>query len=96
MPGWLIFLVIQQATATVGDDEVVAGGSDPPDYDEVVSTKNTETTDAFSSCVVHVKMGTAHTGAGLNVMTQALCAKDGSLPQGLTIQNAYTELHSGS
>ena len=29
-------------------------------------------------------------------MTQALHAKDGSLPQGLTIQNAYTELHNGS
>ena len=29
-------------------------------------------------------------------MTQALHAEDGSLPQGLTIQNAYTKLHSGS
>ena len=29
-------------------------------------------------------------------MTQALHAEDGSLPQGLTVQNAYTELHSGS
>ena len=41
-------------------------------------------------------MGTAYTGLGLNVMTQALCAEDGSLPQGLTIQNAYTEMHDGS
>ena len=29
-------------------------------------------------------------------MTQALWAENGSLPQGLTVQNAYTELHSGS
>ena len=29
-------------------------------------------------------------------MTQALCTEDGSLPQGLTVQNAYTELYSGS
>ena len=30
-------------------------------------------------------------------MTQALCtATDGSLPQGLTVQNAYMELCSGS
>ena len=29
-------------------------------------------------------------------MTQALCAKDGSLPQGLTVQNVYTELHNDS
>ena len=27
-------------------------------------------------------------------MTQALCTEDGSLPQGLTVQNAYKELHS--
>ena len=29
-------------------------------------------------------------------MTQALCVEDGSLPQGLMVQNAYTELSSGS
>ena len=38
----------------------------------------------------------AHTGEGINVMTQALCAEDGSIPQGLTVQNAYMELHTGS
>ena len=32
----------------------------------------------------------------LNVMTQALCTEDGSLPQGLTIQNAYTKMPNGS
>ena len=41
-------------------------------------------------------MGTGHTGEGINVMTQALHTEDVSLPQGLTVQNAYTELHSGS
>ena len=29
-------------------------------------------------------------------MTEALHAEDGSLPQGLTVQNAYMELCSGS
>ena len=29
-------------------------------------------------------------------MTQALCVEDGSLPWGLTVQNAYTELRKGS
>ena len=29
-------------------------------------------------------------------MTQALCVGEGSLLQGLTIQNAYTKIHSGS
>ena len=36
------------------------------------------------------------TAEGINVMTQALCAEDGSLPQGLTVQNAYMELRDGS
>ena len=78
------------------DDKVVVGRSDPTAYDEVVTTKDTETIDAFSSHIIHVKTKTAHTGMGLNVMTQALHAKDGSLPQGLTLQNAYTLLCSGN
>ena len=41
-------------------------------------------------------MRTAHTGEGINVMTQALCAEDGSLPQGLMVQNTYMKLHSDS
>ena len=62
------------------DDKVVAGESDPSEYDEVVTTKDTETIDVFSSCVIHAKTGITHTGTGLNVMTQALCAEDRSLP----------------
>ena len=41
-------------------------------------------------------MRTAHTGEGINVMTQALHAEDGSLPQGLTVQNVYMELQNDS
>ena len=41
-------------------------------------------------------MKTTQWGEGTNVMTQALCVKDGSLPQGLTVQNNYTELCNGS
>ena len=41
-------------------------------------------------------MRTAHTGEGINVMTHGLHAEDGSLPQGLMVQNAYMELCSGS
>ena len=78
------------------DNKVAAGESDSSEYDEVVTTKDTKTIDAFSSHIVHVRMGTAYTGMGLNVMTQALCTEDGSILQGLTIQNAYTELHNGS
>ena len=89
-------LVVWQVTATVEDDKFVAGGSNPTDYDKVVTTKDAETIDAFSPHVIHAKTGTAHTGMRLNVMTQAIHAKDGLLPQGLTIPNAYTELCSGS
>ena len=75
---------------------MTAGESDHNEYDEVVTTKDTETIDVFLSCVIGVRKGTAYAGVGLNVMTQALHAEDGSLLQGLTIQNAYTELHNGS
>ena len=78
------------------NDKVAAGESDTSEYYEVVTTKDTKTIDAFSSHVIHARMRMAHTGEGINVMTQALCAEDGSLPQGLTVQNSYTELHNGS
>ena len=35
-------------------------------------------------------------GEGINVMVQGLWTQDGSLPQGLTVQNMYTELRRGS
>ena len=58
--------------------------------------RNTETIDAFSSHVIPIKVEKVYTGECFNVMTQALQTKDGSLPQGLTIHNAYTELRKGS
>ena len=69
------------------------GKSDPSEYNKVVTTKDTETINAFSSNVIHARMRT-HTGEGINVMT--LQMEDGSLLKGLTVQNSYTELHSGS
>ena len=77
------------------DDKVAAGVLDLTEYDELVNTKDTEMVDTFSSCIIHVRMRTAYTGEWLNVMTHALCAKDGSLPQGLVAQNAYTEMCDG-
>ena len=59
-------------------------------------TKNAETIEPFSSHVVPVKAGRAYTGEHINVMVQALQTEDGSLPQGLTVQNMYTELRQGS
>ena len=42
------------------------------------------------------KMGKAYLGEGINVMIQALQAKDGILPPGLTVQNTYTKLRKGN
>ena len=39
-------LAVQWATATVENGKVAAGESDPSDYDEVVTTKDTETINA--------------------------------------------------
>ena len=65
-------------------------------YNEVVLTKNTGTIDAFTSHVIITNAGTAHTSKRINVMTQALCIEDSSLPQGLMVQNAYIKLRKGS
>ena len=95
MPGWLISYQVHRMTdVMVGDKLMVEPSSD--DYDEVVFTQNVETIEAFSSHVMQVRAERAHTGGHINVMTQALRAGDGSLPQGLTVQITYTELRQGS
>ena len=78
------------------DDKVATKRLDPTKYDEVVNTKNSKMIDAFSSQILPARTKTAFTGARLNVMTQALCAGEGSLPHSLMVQNAYTEMHNGS
>ena len=52
--------------------------------------------DTYWSKIIHMSMKTAFTRAKLNVMTQALHAVEGSLPQGLTIQNVYNKMCNGS
>ena len=87
---WLAYLLaVQWDTVTIEDGKPEE--SDPSDYDEIVTTKEAKTTDTFSSQVMHAKMKTAHRGDGINMMTQVLHVKDGSLPQGLTVQNTYME-----
>ena len=88
-------LSVCRAMATVVDDET-AENANSNGYDEVVFTINLETIDTFSSHVLPIKVEKAYTGEHINVMTHALQTKDGSLPQGLTIQNMYTELWKGS
>ena len=76
------------------EDDQAAGNSNLSGYDEVVLTKNTKTLIAFSSHVIILKAGTAHTGERINVMTQALCIEFPTPgPDGT---NAYTQLRKGS
>ena len=84
-------LLVQRAMATVEDSQDV-GKSSLSEYDKVVVMKNAETIDAFSSHVIPIKAEKVNTGERISMMTQALQAEDGSLPQGLTMQNVYMEL----
>ena len=81
-------LAVRQATAIIGDDKVTTKVLDPVEYNEIVTTKDSETIDAFLSRIIYARAKTAFTGVRLNVMTQALHADEGPLPQGLTMQNA--------
>ena len=67
-----------------GDGTMEESSSDG--YDQVMLIQNVETIEAFSSCIVPVKVGRACTGECVNIMVQALWTEDGSLPQGLTVQ----------
>ena len=78
------------------DNKVATRVLDPTKYDEVVTTNNSEMIDTFSSRIIYGRMKTAFTSVRLNVMTQALRADEGPLPQGLTIENTYTEMCNGS
>ena len=86
--------VCRMMTVEVGDG--IVEEPNPEGYDQAMFTQNVETLDPFSSCMVLVKVGRAYTGEHINIMVQALQTEDGSLPQGLTVQNMYTELRQGS
>ena len=78
---WVAYLLaVQWATATIEDGKVAAWESDPSDYNELITTKDTKTIDTFSSHIIHARMRTAHTGERIDVMIQALHTEDGSLP----------------
>ena len=89
-----LLLVCRMTAVKVGDGTME--GSDSDDYDQVMFTQNVETIEAFSSHVVPVKAEKAYTRGQINIMAQALQTGDGSLPQGLTVQNTCTELKQGS
>ena len=89
-----LLLVHRMVTMEVGDslkEEVDTDG-----YDQLMYTQNVETIEPFSSHVMPVNVGRAYTGECINIMAQALQTEDGSLPQGLIVQNMYTDLRQGS
>ena len=88
--------MVHEATSTEVDDKAAVGVLDLTEYDEVATTKDTKMIDAFSSHIIHARMRTTYTGVRLDVMTQGLCPEDGSLHQGLAIQNAYTKMYNDS
>ena len=86
--------VHRMAPVEVGDaqkEEV-----DTNSYNQLIYSQNVETIEPFSSQVVPVKVGRAYGGECINIMVQALQTQDGTLLQGLTVQNTYTELRKGS
>ena len=86
--------VHRMTTMEVGDG--LKEELDPDGYDQLMYTKNAETIEPFSPYIIPVKAGRAYMGECINVMVQALQTEDGSLPQGLTVKNTYTELRQGS
>ena len=66
------------------------------DDDQLMYTQNAEAIEPFSSHIVPVKTGRAYVGVCINLIVQALQTQDCSLPQGLMVQNTYTELRKGS
>ena len=88
-------LSMYREIATVLEDQTLESAN-LNGYDEVVFMRNVEVIEAFSSWVISTKAEKADRGECIDVMTHVLQTEDGMLPQGLTIQNAYTELQKGS
>ena len=86
--------VCRMMTMEVGDS--IMEEPNPDGYDQVMFTQNVETIEPFSTHVVLVKVQRAYTGECININIQALWTEDGSLPQGLTVQNTYTGLRQRS
>ena len=91
----LAHLLLVHRMTTVEEAEGLKKELSPDSYDQLIYTQNVETIEPFFSLIVPVKAGRAHMGQCINVMVQALHTEDGSLPQGLTVQNTYTKLRQG-
>ena len=70
-------------------------GYDTDEDNPLMYTQKAETLEPFSCHVIPVETVKAYLGECINVMVQALCTQDGTLPPGLSVQNTYTELRKG-
>ena len=69
---WVAYLfVVWWTTATIEDNKATTKVLDPTEYDEVITTKESEMIDTFSSTIIPVRMKTAFTKVRLNVMIWA-------------------------
>ena len=89
-----LLAVRRMTPVEVGNDQ--ERGCDTDQDSPLRYTQKVETMEPFSSHVIPMKMVEAYLGEHLNVMVQALHARDGTLPSGITMQNTYTELRKGS
>ena len=71
-------------------------GYDTNEDNPLMYTQKAETLEPSSSHVIPIKTVKAYLGEHMNVIVQALCAQDGALPPGLTVQNTYTKLRKSS
>ena len=88
-------LAVQRMTPV----EVGNGQEEGYDMDEdspLMYTQKAEILEPFSSHIIPMKTTKLYLGERINIVVQALCAQDGTLPPGLTMQNMYTELRKGS
>ena len=92
----VVHLLSVHRMTTVEVDDGLKEEVGPDGYDQLMYTQNVETMEPFPSCIIPVKAGRAYMGEYINIMVQALQTEDGSLLQGLTVQNMYTELRQGS
>ena len=89
-----LLLVCRVTAIKVGDG--IAEESSSDDYDQVVFTQNVETIEAFSFHVQLVRVEKAYRKGWINVMTQVFWTGHSTLPQGLTVENTFSELRQGS
>ena len=82
-------LAVQRMTPMEVDDSQEER-HDTDDDKLLMYTQKAETLEPFSSHVIPVKTVKVYLGECINVMVQALCTQDGTLPPGLTVQSTYT------